>query len=435
VALLSVAVTIGLALADEYLRLANTYQGAVTENARRAADAIGVANGASGDAIGLLGNLSEYAEDAAAYDIDALVGLVSTTTADSLRLADAFLVLANTYQGSVTENARRAGEAIALTGSVMGDALGFLPDLLDFLPTFDGISAQLMARFSLLVANVKALAEEFARQANTAGISEAWERAATALSNTFGGAADAVMKYIDLVQALGEKLPLTVAGGPNPFGSWWGGTSPNPMLDPTQVAARVAPIIEGIRSIARAMAQAAVDLQAEGVDVGAGSALGQNVSGMVGGVISMVDALDKLSTVRVSGQGLQNLRDLMFQVFGIVAGQAGTAAQVQVVVDALDAALGALASLASAQGYAAGSNWVDGFVAAVNAGMSQMGGVFGGTGSGSGAAAPGGAGGTGTGGGQVIQQQTNIYVTQYATDSQLRSSAGNILSLEFAYGS
>jgi hypothetical protein len=236
------------------------------------------------------------------------------------------------------------------------------------------------------------------------------------------------MKYIDLVQALGEKLPLTVAGGPNPFGSWWGGTSPNPMLDPAHVAERVKPLIEGIKAIARAMAQAAADLQGEGVNVGAGNQLGQNLSGMVDGVLSMVDALDKLSGIRVGGQGLQNLRDLMFQVFGIIAGQAGQAAQVQAVVNAIDAALGGLATLAGAQGYTAGTNWVDGFVNAVNAGMGRLGGAIPTT-------APGGGGGvaaTTITNNYVTNKSVNINVVNTNADASNVSNAGIVNAVLYA---
>jgi phage-related protein len=272
------------------------------------------------------------------------------------------------------------------------------------------------------------VATEVGRQAAGSGITAAWEQAAATLSNTFGSAADAVMKYIDLVQALGEKLPLTVAGGPNPFGSWWGGTSPNPMLDPAHVAERVKPLIEGIKAIARAMAQAAADLATEGVNVGAGNQLGQNLSGMVDGVLSMVDALDKLSGIRVGGQGLQNLRDLMFQVFGIIAGQAGQAAQVQAVVNAIDAALGGLATLAGAQGYTAGTNWVDGFVNAVNAGMGQLGGAIPTT-------APGGGGGVAAT--TIINnynnnKTVNINVVNTNADASSASNAGIVNAVLYA---
>jgi phage-related minor tail protein len=272
------------------------------------------------------------------------------------------------------------------------------------------------------------VATEVGRQAASSGITAAWEQAAATLSNTFGSAADAVMKYIDLVQSLGEKLPLTVAGGPNPFGSWWGGTSPNPMLDPAHVAERVKPLIEGIKAIARAMAQAAADLATEGVNVGAGNQLGQNLSGMVDGVLSMVDALDKLSGIRVGGQGLQNLRDLMFQVFGIIAGQAGQAAQVQAVVNAIDAALGGLAQLAGAQGYTAGTNWVDGFVNAVNAGMGRLGGAIPAT-------APGGGGGvaaTTITNNYVTNKSVNINVVNTNADASNVSNAGIVNAVLYA---
>lgn len=303
---------------------------------------------------------------------------------------------------------------------------------------------------------IREIATEVGRQAATSGISEAWEQAAATLSSTFGSAADSIMKYIDLVQKLSTDLPLTVPGGPNPFGSWWGGSSPNPMLDPAQVKERVKPIIEGIKEIARQMGQAAADLQAEGVDVGAAGGLGSSLSNMVSGVVSMVDGLAKLGEVKVDGRGLQNLRDLLFQVFGIVAGAAGQAAQVQTVASAISAALGGMATLASSQGYTAGSNWVDSFVdaiadgagdiqaaivSALSGGASAPGPAASAGGSGAGAGTPNGGGGgritaqTYVGeGGTNIESQKNFYIYQTATESRLRTSAGSILALDALHG-
>ena len=208
--------SLGKLLADQYLAAGNVYQGEVKDNAKTFADALSVTNSVAGDAWSLISGLMDAlkAGGVTITDADAKTLFARLLSLGQL-LADQYLAVGNVYGGSVKDNARTFADALSVSNSASGDAIGLISDLQKFLKdggvTISEADAKKLLNSVLTLG--RTLANDFLAIANVYGgsVKDAANTFADALSvsnSAIGDGIGLISELQDFVKAKGITVSV-----------------------------------------------------------------------------------------------------------------------------------------------------------------------------------------------------------------------------------
>jgi hypothetical protein len=417
-------------VAAAFLFVANEFTGEVTDAARALRDGAGMAIGVVEDALDALtlfnAALLDGPVDMTGADIHA--ELVDALTTYAVGIATAFLTVANTFDGIVSDAAKALGDA-------MGEAAGVVKEVLDFselhqaIVDFRGFDMSVIGpKLALIFGAAVAIAQEFGRRANASGIKEAWVEAGAALSSLFGDAASTLKDALDLGAALLD--PETQIPGIG------------------QIQGKVDALFNIIQGVAAQFAARASAAANAGMNFEQVGSFAETVKAVFEGIREVAAAIADFTGVSLGASGFNNIAQVLNAVFTLFEQVAGRASVVNQVSAAIASVLGGLAALVDAEAYQAGVSIGQSIAAGIAAGLTGAVGVIGSAlmaaatsdGGGRGLGTPGVAPGGGGGGGNVTHiyntdNSKNVTVSQVinTTPDNVGKASGGLYSLLASY--
>lgn len=320
------------------------------------------------ESLGRLGSVLKGSLEAATttLDINALLGGKTAPTFDvavlKTRLALALQAgkeLADEANRVIGEWDIKVKDSLSHLGTVLKDGLDVATSVLDFselqskLLNFRGFDMTLWGpKLDLIIAGAIAVAQEFGRRAAGAGIQQAWQDAASALSGLFGDAASTIGDALDMgARLLDPETQIPSIG---------------------QVQGKLDALFGLITNVATQFAAKAVSLASQGVDTKAAGELAGQVKSIFDSLSTVAQTVQDFTGIYTGSSGFNNIQALLDDIFGLFANVSAQAGMVEGVASAIAMMLGGLKNLAGASGYEAGQSWADRFAAGLAAGLGNV---------------------------------------------------------------
>lgn len=281
-----------------------------------------------------------------------------------------YLVDLTKFAQEVTEIARDAAaefriaenSGLSQLADAVGDALSVIGDALDLnklkasIVGFTGFSDSVKGKIDLLFLNIIDIANQFAKKASDAGITDAFAEAGAKVASLFGDAVGALSDAIDLGRTLldpATQIPSVA-----------------------QVQTKLTAALNFMTAVLTQFSNAAVAL-APTVDFDAIKTAADSAKSTFDVLMSAVETISTLREKHIGMDDFGEIRTLLTNLFGIFSEFAPDAAAIEMVSSAVSTALGGLANLVSSQSYAAGvsigESIASGIVAGITGAASSIG--------------------------------------------------------------
>ncbi len=399
-----------ISLAESFLAAANSFDGVVSDGAKQLGDALNAALSTVKNALEALTLFNDTLKNGPLDMTGAGIHpeLVDALTTYAVGIAAAFLDVANTFRGEVTDGAKALGEA-------MGGALGVIKDVLEFndlraaIVSFKPLDMAVYGpKLDLIFAAVKEVAQRFVEKAKTANISQAMQEAADALSKVFGDAAGSIKGALDMAASLLDPQTQIPSIG--------------------QIQGKLDAVLNLVEAVTRQFAARAAAIGPDTAKSAEG--LSNAVKSVFDAISQVIAAVQDAADLYLGTAGFNNIAALMSYLFGIFDQFAGQSESVNAVTAAITSLLGGIQALVSSAGFTAGQTWGQQFAAGLAA---VAGGVT--AAAGGAIAATGAGGGSGGGGGSVVnnitynQQKTLSVTVNNSNGDAARANWGGLYGL------
>jgi hypothetical protein len=388
-----------ISLATAFLAAANAFTGQVSDGAKALGDALGAALSTAKNALEALALFNDTLKNGPLDMTGAGIHpeLVDALTTYAIGIATAFLEVANTFRGEVTDGAKALGDAMSGALGVIKDALEF-NELRAAIASFRPLDMSVYGpKLDMMFTAVKEVARRFVEKAKTANISKDMQDAADALSKVFGNAASSIKGALDMAaQLLDPETQIPSIG---------------------QIDAKLTAVLNLVEAVTRRFADKAASVGPETAKSAEG--LSNAVKSVFDAISQVIAAVKDAADLNLGTAGFNNIAALMTYLFDTFDQFASRSEGVNAVTAAITSLLGGIQALVADSGFSAGQSWASQFAEGIAAGHDQGGTASaghdqGGTASAGGAAATIGAGATGQTGGRALPPgtltgTTNIY--------------------------